>query len=75
MALDFKGSELDGDFDVGPAENMAGRSPQFVLEKPMLRFDGVDIIMTKSYMKVLILNSTRENRRGDFCSMLTRNEI
>ena len=47
----------------------------FVLEEPMLSFDGVNTSMTESYMAALTELRREKSRRGDFCSVLTHNEI
>ena len=47
----------------------------FILEEPVLSFDGVNTSMTESYMAALTALRREKNQRGDFCSVLTHNEI
>ena len=47
----------------------------FVLEEPMLSFDGLNTSLTESYMAALTGLRNNKIRRGDFCNVLTHNEI
>lgn len=47
----------------------------FILEEPMLSFDGVNTSMTESYMAALTELRRDKIRRGEFCTVLTHNEI
>ena len=47
----------------------------FVLEEPMLSFDGVNTSRTESYMAGLSDLRRSKMRRGEFCTVLTHTEI
>lgn len=47
----------------------------FVLEEPLLSFDGVNTSRTESYMAGLSELRRSKIRRGEFCSVLTHTEI
>lgn len=47
----------------------------FVLEEPLLSFDGVNTSLTESYMASLTALREEKKRRRDFCTVLTHNEV
>ena len=47
----------------------------FILEEPMLGFEGVETSMTDSYLTSLAQLRADKNRVGHFCSVLTHGEI
>lgn len=47
----------------------------FVLEEPMLSFEGVDTSMTQSYLGALQALRAQKTEMGFFCSVLTHAEI
>lgn len=47
----------------------------FVLEEPMLSFDCINTSLTESYMAALTEIRRDKIRRGEFCTVLTHNEI